>query len=79
MAYLGHRAPTLDVALAGLRAAGHTRVVVWPLFLASGGHVTDDIAPMVERAREAGLEVELLAPLLDDDTFRAALRATLPT
>ena len=59
LAYLELMAPSLDVAVARLVGAGATKVDIVPLFLGTGGHLRDDLPPLVERLRASHPAVEL--------------------
>lgn len=82
LAYLELMAPNLGDAVAALIAAGATRVAVVPLFLGTGGHLRDDLPPLVEeiRARNPGVAIALHPAIGEhaevvDAMARAALRA----
>ena len=51
LAYLELTAPDLVEAVAGLVGAGATRVDVVPLFLGTGGHLRQDLPPLIESLR----------------------------
>jgi sirohydrochlorin cobaltochelatase len=53
LAFLELMAPSLGEAIARLAAAGATRIDVVPLFLGSGGHLRQDLPPLVEAERIA--------------------------
>jgi len=53
LAFLELMAPSLDDAVAGLVAAGATRIDVVPLFLGTGGHLRQDLPPLVDALRAA--------------------------
>ena len=53
LAFLELMAPTLGDAVAGLVAAGATRIDVVPLFLGTGGHLRRDLPPLVAALRAA--------------------------
>ena len=59
LAFLELMAPSLGDAVAGLVAAGATRVDVVPLFLGSGGHLRSDLPPLVDALRAAHPAVEV--------------------
>ncbi|HEY2561679.1 MAG TPA: CbiX/SirB N-terminal domain-containing protein, partial [Caldimonas sp.] len=48
LAFLELMAPSLDAAVAGLVAEGATRIDVVPLFLGTGGHLRQDLPPLVD-------------------------------
>jgi sirohydrochlorin cobaltochelatase len=52
LAFLEFMAPNLHDAGEALCAAGCSTVEVLPLFLGTGGHLSRDLPPMVERLRE---------------------------
>ena len=58
-------APTLADAVGAAAACGAKQVKVLPLFLASGGHVDNDIPPLVDAARDAhpNIAFHLLPPV----------------
>jgi sirohydrochlorin cobaltochelatase len=53
LAFLELMAPTLGDAAAGLVGAGATRIDVVPLFLGTGGHLRQDLPPLVDALRAA--------------------------
>ena len=53
LAYLERMAPSLGEAIDRLAAAGATRIDVVPLFLGTGGHLREDLPPLVEAQRAA--------------------------
>ena len=65
LAFLELMAPTLGDAVAGLVAAGATRVDVVPLFLGTGGHLRRDLPPLVAalRAAHPGVDFRLHAAI----------------
>ncbi|KKM13085.1 hypothetical protein SY88_00575 [Clostridiales bacterium PH28_bin88] len=68
-AFMGNRHPNLEEAIAKLVASGIKKVVVAPLFLFSGVHVTEDIPGELEqeRARYEGRVSIVYAGILGDD------------
>ncbi len=80
LAYLELMAPTLDVAVAGLVAAGATTVDVVPLFLGTGGHLRQDLPPLVDalRAAHPDVAIRLHAAIGEDAAVSEAMaRAAL--
>jgi sirohydrochlorin cobaltochelatase len=82
LAFLELMPPTLDAAAAALVAGGATTIDVVPLFLGTGGHLRDDLPPLVDalRASHPGVTIRLQAaigehPLVSDAMARAALAA----
>ena len=80
LAFLELMAPSLDVAVARLVAEGATTVDVVPLFLGTGGHLRQDLPPLVEslRAAHPGTTIRLHAAigehaLVSDAMAHAAL------
>jgi sirohydrochlorin cobaltochelatase len=65
IAYLELMAPDLGSAVARLVAAGATRIDVVPLFLGTGGHLRQDLPPLVEalRATHPGVAIRLHAAI----------------
>ena len=47
LAYLDFMSPTLDEAVAALAEEGASSITVFPLFMAQGGHLKDDLPRMV--------------------------------
>jgi sirohydrochlorin cobaltochelatase len=65
LAFLELMTPSLADAAARLVAEGATRVDVVPLFLGTGGHLRQDLPPLVERVRAAhpGVSIRLHAAI----------------
>ncbi len=76
LAYMELAAPTLMDVASGLAADGIRDVVILPVFLAAGAHVTTDIPEQAAavRARHGGLRVTILPPLGEHPRFQALLR-----
>jgi sirohydrochlorin cobaltochelatase len=53
LAYLDFMRPTLEEAVATLAEAGASSITVFPLFMAQGGHLKDDLPRMVEALRQS--------------------------
>jgi len=80
LAFLEIMSPDIHAAARHLVAAGATRVDVVPLFLGSGGHLRQDLPPLVEavRSAHAGVEVRLHAAIGENvDVIDAMSRAIL--
>jgi sirohydrochlorin cobaltochelatase len=82
LAYLELMTPSLAEAVAQLVARGATRVDVVPLFLGTGGHLRQDLPPLVDslRAAHPGVAVHLHAAIgehaaVSEAMARAALLA----
>ena len=75
LAFMQFAGPTLPEVVGSGVAEGVTHFRLLPLFMASAGHVENDIEPLVEELREAHPEVglELLTPVGEDDLFPALL------
>ena len=58
LAFLELMAPSLGDAAAGLVGAGATRIDVVPLFLGTGGHLRQDLPPLVDALRAAHPHVD---------------------
>ena len=71
LAYLQLAPPTLHDVVAEAARDGVHRLCVLPVFLSSGGHVAQDVPPLVEDARRQfpHLEIELLPPIGEDPRF----------
>jgi sirohydrochlorin cobaltochelatase len=75
-AYLSAETPALCERVAQLATAGVRKVVVVPMFLSVGTHLTTDVPFELERARGAHPGVEILAaPHLGEGEGLAALTA----
>ena len=59
LAFLELMAPDLPAAVGRLAAAGATRIDVVPLFLGMGGHLRNDLPPLVEAVRASHPEIEV--------------------
>jgi sirohydrochlorin cobaltochelatase len=59
LAFLELMQPSLAHAVAALVGRGATRVDVVPLFLGTGGHLREDLPPLVEGLRAAHPEVAI--------------------
>ena len=67
LAFLEFQEPTLVNALDAAAAAGCTRVDIAPVFWATGGHVTNDVPPLLDRFRSEHPGVQLtLLPVLSE-------------
>lgn len=75
LAFLEIMTPTLEQAVSSLAAAGHTQISVAPLFIAQGGHLKQDLPRRMDAARaaHAGVTLDLLPPLGEVDSVRAAI------
>ncbi len=71
LAYLQMAEPTLDRVAAAAAREGVARLVLLPLFFSAGGHVAHDVPDVVAavRRRHPALEVEVLAPVGEDERF----------
>ncbi len=76
LAYMDCTPPTLMEAVSEAVQQGVKRIRVLPLFLTAEGHVTRDIHPLVEEAREAFADVvlELLPPVGQHPMFLELLK-----
>ncbi|MDH5535991.1 MAG: CbiX/SirB N-terminal domain-containing protein [Betaproteobacteria bacterium] len=79
LAFLEIMQPTLGEAVAELARAGHTRILIAPLFLAPGGHLKRDVPLLIEeaRGRYPGVAFELLPALGEIDAVIEAAAAWL--
>ena len=51
IAFLEHMAPTLEEAIASLADQGASAVMVFPLFMAQGGHLKQDLPRILDAIR----------------------------
>ena len=82
LAFLELMAPSLGDAVDGLVRAGASRIDVVPLFLGTGGHLREDLPPLVDalRAAHPGVAIALHAAIgehavVSEAMARAALLA----
>jgi len=78
LAFLELMSPGLPEAGAALCAAGCTHIEVLPMFLGTGGHLRQDLPPMLERLREQYPSVRwrLHAAVGEQTRVREAMAAT---
>ncbi|MFC1500364.1 sirohydrochlorin chelatase [Candidatus Zixiibacteriota bacterium] len=81
LAWMDHGPPSMMDVLAEAVEEGQTIFRILPLFLAGSGHVTRDIAPMVDEARDRfdTIEVELLPAVGEHPQFRDLLLEIIGT
>ncbi len=66
-AFLEFQSPSLVEVLGNAERAGCTRIDVVPIFWASGGHVANDVPPLIESFRAAHPDVQLrLLPVISE-------------
>ena len=67
--------PDLGQAARRLAAAGVSRIDVVPLFLGMGGHLRNDLPPLLEavRAAHAGMEVRLHPAIGENEAVVAVM------
>lgn len=77
LAFLERMTPSLATATRALADAGCMRVDVVPVFLGMGGHLRDDLPPLVQAAAAAlpAVDVRLHGALGERDDVIAALAA----
>ena len=75
LAFLELMEPDLGAAARGLVAGGATRIDVVPLFLGMGGHLRNDLPPLVEAVRAAlpGVEFRLHPAIGENDAVIAVV------
>jgi len=75
LAFLELMEPDLGAAARGLVAGGATRIDVVPLFLGRGGHLRNDLPPLVEAVRAAlpGVEFRLHPAIGENDAVIAVV------
>jgi sirohydrochlorin cobaltochelatase len=67
VAFLEFQPPNLETALADTIALGCTGIDVVPIFWANGGHVANDLPPLLVRVREQHRQTEInLLPVLSE-------------
>lgn len=67
LAFLELQLPSLAAALASAAAAGCTRIDIAPVFWASGGHIFNDLPPIVDDFRRMFPHVEVaVLPVLSE-------------
>lgn len=71
IAFMQFDGPTLPEVMAEAIAAGEERFELFPMFMASAGHVDKDIKPLVAELARAHPEVymELMKPVGEDSLF----------
>lgn len=79
LAYLEMMAPTLQEAIASLIEEGASAITVFPLFMAQGGHLRNDLPEMLARVRESHphIPIALEAALGDVPEVTAAIAASV--
>jgi sirohydrochlorin cobaltochelatase len=75
LAFLELMEPDLGAAARRLAAGGATRIDVVPLFLGMGGHLRNDLPPLVESVRAAlpGVEFRLHPAIGENDAVIAVV------
>ena len=78
LAFLELMEPDLGAAARGLVAGGATRIDVVPLFLGMGGHLRNDLPPLVEAVRAAlpGVEFRLHPAIGENDAVIAVVASS---
>lgn len=67
LAYLETMSPTLEEAVASLAAQGAPAITVFPLFMAQGGHLKQDLPRILEAIRAAHPHIPIaLEPAIGD-------------
>jgi sirohydrochlorin cobaltochelatase len=67
LAFLELMSPTLEDAIAALAGEGASAITVFPLFMAQGGHLKNDLPRILESIREAHPHVPIaLEPAIGD-------------
>ena len=77
LAYLETMSPRLDEAIDALVAEGASSITVFPLFMAQGGHLKQDLPRMLEpvRARHARIPISLESAIGDVPELLDAIAA----
>jgi sirohydrochlorin cobaltochelatase len=81
LAFLEMMQPSLPDAIDRLAAAGHTRLVVAPLFMAQGAHLKRDLAQLLAsaKARHSHIDVLLLPAAGETEPVLDAIGAWVTT
>jgi len=81
IAYLELMSPTLEEAIAHLSAEGASAITVFPLFMAQGGHLKQDLPRILEaiRANYPHLPISLESAIGDVPDITAAIAAWIIT
>ncbi|MCK6411066.1 MAG: CbiX/SirB N-terminal domain-containing protein [Azonexus sp.] len=79
LCFLEFMQPTLSQAAADCIAAGATRIVVIPLFIAQGGHLKRELPEMLEKLRSTWPQAEfcLTGPVGEHDLVVQAMAAAV--
>ena len=77
LAFLERMEPSLEVAVVRAVAAGAQHATVVPLFLASGGHVKEDLAAMVAQLQLSypALRIDVTLPIGENEELVGAIAA----
>jgi sirohydrochlorin cobaltochelatase len=75
LAFLGLCPPSFEETVAALARQGVRRVLVVPVFLSGGGHVSQDIPPMVEaeRGRHPQITFEVAGAIGEEPEVRRGM------
>ncbi|HQO28938.1 MAG TPA: CbiX/SirB N-terminal domain-containing protein [Accumulibacter sp.] len=75
LAFFEYMSPTLDACVGELIRAGCGRIVVLPVFIASGGHLKRDVPALLARLRQSypGTAIDLAAPVGESAVVLAAM------
>jgi sirohydrochlorin cobaltochelatase len=76
LAFMQFTGPTLPEVVDEALEGGTTRFRILPLFMASAGHVDNDIRPMVEalRGRHPEAEFEIMTPVGEMSVFHRLIQ-----
>jgi sirohydrochlorin cobaltochelatase len=77
LAFLERMAPSLQLAISRVVASGAQHATVVPLFLASGGHIKEDLAAMITQLQRSypTLRLDVTPPIGENDELVAAIAA----
>jgi len=75
LAFLELMQPALADAVAGMAAAGVTRITLVPLFLAQGGHLKVDLPRLLEEIRRShpGVKIDVTQAIGDSEVLTSAI------
>ena len=75
LAFLELMQPALADAVAGMAAAGVTRITLVPLFLAQGGHLKEDLPRLLDDIRRGhpGVTIDVTQAIGDSEVLTSAI------
>lgn len=75
LAYMEFASPTLDEVIENKVNAGTTDFIIFPLFMAAGAHVSNDIPAQVEKAKEQfdGISITVTPPVGEAEAVKTLM------